>query len=272
MLRPIYLCLAVLAPSAAMALPACPPPEGERARVAEVDERLELVLDSGKRLRIWGLDVPQLAERAPAGGRRKLLDWIAAGPVTLRLLSAAPDRWGRFEAHVYGPRAGLPPLSVAEALIEAGLARLRPEAEDPECQQRLRGLEAYALQQGLGLWAEARWRPMAAADRRAFAGRAGEQVIVQGRVDSVNGTGYATYLNFGPVRTVDFSAVVRAPLRPQVEALLGPLEALAGRRLEVRGLLDGRFGPQIEIDLPTALQHLDETAGASPYSGREPRR
>jgi hypothetical protein len=56
-----------------------------------------------------------------------------------------------------------------------------------------------------------------------------------------------------------------------VEALVGPLDALSGRRVEVRGLLDGRFGPQIDIDVPAALQHLDEGVTGSPYSGRESR-
>jgi hypothetical protein len=227
---------------------------------------------TGQRVRVWGIEVPPQDGNGAAGGRDKLLAWLTARPVTLRPLAPSADRWGRIEAHVYGPRLDLPPLSVAEALVEAGLARVRPEAEDADCLQRLRGLEAYALKQGLGLWAHPRLRPLPAADRQAFAGRAGEQVIVQGRVESVSATGYATYLNFGPIRTADFSIAIRSRVRPQIEAVLGPLDDLRGGLVEVRGLLDSRFGPQIEINGPHELQRLDEGMSGSPYSGRETRR
>jgi endonuclease YncB( thermonuclease family) len=275
-LRFILPLLAALKSSAAFAFPACPPAEGEMAqsetaKVVAIDERFELLLERGQRVRVWGIEAPP-HDGNGAAGRERLLAWLTAHPVTLRLLAPAADRWGRIEAHVYAARPDLPPLSVAEALVEAGLARVRPEAEDADCLQRLRGLEAYALKQGLGLWAHARLRPLPAADRQAFAGRAGEQVIVQGRVESVSATGYATYLNFGPIRTADFSIAIRSRVRPQIEAAMGPLDDLRGRLVEVRGLLDNRFGPQIEINGPHELQRLDEGMSGSPYSGRETRR
>ena len=43
-------------------------------------------------------------------------------------------------------------------------------------------------------------------------------------------------------------------------------------RVEVRGLLDTRFGPQVEVDTINSLRRLDEGVTGSPYSGRETRR
>jgi endonuclease YncB( thermonuclease family) len=250
----------------------CPGPAGDPIRVAGVDDQFELTLDNGRRLRLFGVEVPPTAGPLVETGRAALRAWLDGGPATATLLAGVPDRWGRTEAHVFGFREGLPPLSVAEALIEAGLARVRPEPGPVDCLQHLYDLEAQAVAAGSGLFADARFRPVPGTDRAALSGRAGEWVLVQGRVVSVNATAYATYLNFGPLRSVDFSVAVRPRLRPQVEARLGPLAALAGHAVAVRGLLDTRFGPQIDIDLAVALQHLDGVPAPAPYSGRGTRR
>ena len=266
------LLLAALISSAASAFGACPAPQGTPARLASLDERLEALLEDGTRLKFWGLDVPHVAGVAPADGRAKLLGWLAQGEILVFPLAATPDRWGRIEAHAYGPRAGREPLLVSEALVDAGLARVLPEAGNPGCLRYLLGLEAQARVQNLGLWADPRFRVLAAEDRAGFVGRSGEQVIVQGRVQSVNDAGFALFLNFGPIRTLDFAVTVRRALVKEVQAVVGPIEALEGRMVEVRGLLDTRFGPQVEVDTINSLRLLDEGVTGSPYSGRETRR
>ena len=103
------------------------------------------------------------------------------------------------------------------------------------------------------------------ADRSAFSGRGGETIVVEGRVTGFGETRFRTYLNFGPIRTVDFAVTfARQGLKNLETAGLQPA-SLEGKTLRVRGLLDTRFGPQIEIVEPAAIEILTDSA-APPQS------
>ena len=263
--RALSLALTALVSSAVFAFGACPDPSGHPARLAELDERLEAVLDTGTRVRFWGVEVPQEDGKAAAGARERLAGWLGSQPLTVRLLATQPDRWGRIEAHVHAPvpgRQGL--LDVSAALVDAGLARVRIEAGDPACLADLLALERAARGQGLGLWADPRFRPLQATDRSAFAGRSGEWVLVEGRVQSVNDAGFATFLNFGPIRTVDFAVSLRRPLLNALQSSGRPAAFFSGRLVQVRGLLDLRYGPQVDLDNAASLVLLDEEVTRSP--------
>ncbi len=271
--RALPLALTALVSSAVFAFGACPEPSGNQAKLVDLDERLEALLDTGTRIRLWGVDAPQDDGKAAAGARDRLAGWLGGLPLTVRLLATQPDRWGRIEAHVHAPAPGRrEPLLVSAALVDAGLARVRIEAGDPSCLTDLLALERAARRQGLGLWSDPRFRPLQASDRTAFAGRSGEQVLVEGRVQSVNDAGFATFLNFGPVHSVDFAVSLRRPLLNALQAAGRPPAFFQGHLVQVRGLLDLRYGPQVDLDNAAALGLLDEEVTRSPYSGRETRR
>ena len=271
--RALPLALAALVSSAVFAFGACPEPSGNLAKLVDLDERLEAVLDSGTRIRLWGVEAPQDDGKAAAGARERLAGWLGGLALSVHLLATQPDRWGRIEAHVHAPVPGRRDLlDVSTALVDAGLARVRIETGEPSCLADLLALEHSARRQGLGLWADPRFRPLHASDRSAFAGHSGEQVLVEGRVQSVNDAGFATFLNFGPIRSVDFAVSLRRPVLSGLQALGRPAPFFQGHLVQVRGLLDLRYGPQVDLDNAAALVLLDEEVTRSPYSGLETRR
>ena len=249
-----------------LALCACPAraaPCGEAAshglRVAAIDERLEIVLEDGRRLRLAGVEPPRGSPNdplRPVGVRDQLRAWLMAPDirVDLEALAAVPDRWNRLPARLFAPGGDGKPRSIAEAIVEAGLARVEIDALMRPCLRPLLALEAKARQEKLGLWSDPAFALASASDRTALAARAGEVALVQGRVSGVSVAAARTYVNFGPVRTLDFAATVARNNLAAFDKSGSPLSSLTGKLVRVRGLLETRFGPQIELADPEALE------------------
>lgn len=240
--------------------PGCDAEGGRAASVTGINERLELMLDSGVRLRLAGIEPPRATAANPGlhlESRRALSSWLVGLEIKYAPLGAAPDRWGRQEAHAAAPvSAGGPLLSVAGALLDAGLVRAAPEASARSCMTEYLRQEQQARGAGLGLWSDPAYAVLDTRDRGAFADRGGETIIAEGEVTGIGETGFRTYVNFGPIRTVDFTVTFRRQSLKLFEA--GGLRAaeLTGQRLRVRGQLDTRFGPRVEIAEPSAVEFL----------------
>ena len=233
-----------------------------RGRVVDVDARLELTLDTGVRLRLSGIEPPRSTLDNPGlalEARDRLKSWLVGREIHFQHLSSAPDRWGRMEANVSAPEPdGGSSLSVAEALLDAGLARALPDAVSRACMPGLLRHEQAARAARRGLWTDRSYAILAAQDRDAFANRGGETIVVEGDVLGSGETRAITYLNFGPIRTVDFAVTLRRQaLRLFETAGLHPRD-FEGQRLRVRGQLDTRFGPQIDIADPAAIEILSD--------------
>jgi hypothetical protein len=149
-------------------------------------------------------------------------------------------------------------MSVARAVIDAGLARAAPDAAIRPCVAELLRHEGAARREALGVWADPVFTVLRGDNRAAFTGRGGEIVVVEGLVTGVGETPARTWLNFGPIRTVDFAVTIgRQGLKNFATAGLQP-RALEGKSLRVRGLLDVRFGPQIDLVEPSAVEILTQ--------------
>ncbi len=254
----VFLVLTGEAAAATRAPESCPAVAGAPATVVSIDERLELTLDTGARLRVAGVEPPRATPANPRlalDARDRLSAWLVGLEVRVRALSAAPDRWGRQEASVAAPAGtGGPVLSVAEALVDAGLARTLPEPSIRGCAAGLLAREQAARDAGLGLWRDPAYSILPAEDRSAFQGRGGEIVLVEGVVTGIGETRARTYVNFGEIRSVDFSLTIRRQTMKTLESAgLRPAD-FRGRALRVRGQLDTRFGPQIEVMEPSAIE------------------
>ena len=87
--------------------------------------------------------------------------------------------------------------SAAEALLAAGLARVRPEFETRGCEAGRLALESAARAKGLGVWRDPDYVVLAADDVASLARRDGRFVIVEGVVRRI-GVGRARlYLDLG---------------------------------------------------------------------------
>jgi hypothetical protein len=82
----------------------CPGEGGTRGRVVAVDERLELTLENGIRLKIAGVDPPRPTPGDPDldfRARNRLAQWLVGQEILFRPLEPGPDRWGRVVAFVF---------------------------------------------------------------------------------------------------------------------------------------------------------------------------
>ena len=259
------------APLARAATASCAPVESRSGRLADIDDRLEITLEDGSRARLFGVEPADAASGARAAVELRAL--LTDRDLGVDFLSGAPDRWGRRPALI---RFSAPAtegaadatISLAEAVIDAGLARARVEPGPIACLAPLFALEARARAANLGIWADPINAPIPAENRDILWAHVGRNVIVEGRVTSVGETAARLYLNFGPIRTVDFAATLsRATLKFFATAGVDP-RRLTGARVRVRGLLDARFGPQVEIVHPAAIEIVAPGA-VSPYNRQD---
>jgi hypothetical protein len=102
-------------------------------------------------------------------------------------------------------------------------------------------------------------------DHDGFAEKAGTSVIVEGRVMGLDQGAFRTTLLFGPRRGRDFSVtILQRNIKIFSDAGLN-FERFRGQTIRVRGLLDMRFGPQIEVSSPDEIETITEkidTAGS----------
>ncbi|ACK50326.1 nuclease (SNase domain protein) [Methylocella silvestris BL2] len=246
----------------------------EKARVKSVDERLELTLDDGRRLKIAGLDPPRPTPGAPEldiETGQKLGAWLSGKAVIFRPVFTAPDRWGRINAEVFAPAGeddGSPPISVAGAALDAGLARFESGAAGRRCRAFLLAAEGAARAAALGLWGDPYYAVIAASDRASFAEKTGTSVIVEGRVARVEEDKFRTLLLFGERRGWDFSVTILQRNRKLFTAAGLDVSTLKDKTVRVRGLLDMRFGPQIEIERPDEIEAMTPGQDAAAASSR----
>jgi len=253
----LLLCAPVLAARAA-----CPSVGSQQVTVAGISERLEIVLDDRRVVRLAGLDPPDPGRgdpRVAANARAFLAARLAGRAVAMALVTQKPDRWGRALADLFAaPADGAAPESAALALLAAGYARVRPEQETRSCASERLGAETRARQAGLGLWADPAYAVIGAADLEELGRRDGQLALVEGVVLKVGQGRSRFYVDFG--RRGGFTAVVARKAQTAFERAGRRLETLAGARVRVRGALDNRFGLRMEIVEPQQIERLDEAA------------
>ena len=256
---------------------ACAPaPDDAPAAIASVSDDLDVTLADGRVLRLAGIVPPRTTPAAPDGparARTALAVWVAGasgreGPVLLRPLAPAPDRWGRvpallFRAPASGPTAAISAAdtsadastSAAEALLRAGLARARPEPGVHACFPAFLRAEAAARAGRLGLWGDPHYAVLAAGDAAGLAGQAGDMALAEGVLHLHEGRG-ALYLALGRDRW-GFAAVVSRRDAQRFARAGVDLHDYDGTPVRLRGDLDARFGPRMRLTEPDAIESLE---------------
>jgi endonuclease YncB( thermonuclease family) len=241
---------------------ACSRENTARAIVADIDSNLDIALTDGRILSLAGLDPARDTPDHPrlaADARDKIAAWLDGREVAFRALADKPNRFGRIPARLFAAPPGTSAggeIGVAEAILDAGLARYRPDAAAHPCRELLLAAESEARAAKTGLWADPFYAVLPAGDRAGFTETRTGMVLVEGKVEGLGETGSRLYLNFGP-RRGDFAITLPKRDASAFENAGIKVRELVGRRVRARGLLDRGFGPQMEISNPDGLELLD---------------
>lgn len=214
-------------------------PQGE-GRVAAVIDARSFRLQDGREVRLAGIE-PVVAEKAD---RSSALAAIIAGrEVTLSGEDDTPDRYGRQPAFVFLASSD---TLVQGLLLAQGQALVSATVTDKDCASILNAAEAAARQAKLGTWADPAAIKNAESPGDILAG-IGRFTVVEGRVLSVRQAGATTYLNFGRNWTRGFAVTISRRMLAAFEAGGIVLKSLENRRIRVRGWVEARGGPRIEV-------------------------
>ncbi len=239
------------------------------AAVARVIDGRTFVLDDGREVRLAGIEVAALpdADGAQPGetpglrAKAALESVLAGGPVTLKRLGTASDRYGRILSQVFlsGDKDKTERWVQAE-MVASGYARLSPRLGDRACAAALIARERAAREAKLGLWAEPYYALQKAEDHAAVARERGRFTLVEGKVLSVRESGGTIYVNFGRRWSEDFTVTIaKRNARIFAAAGLEP-KKLQGRLVRIRGWIEERGGPWVDASRPSQIEILEAKA------------
>src|SRR6185503_17349204 len=233
----------LLSPFAAAAAP-CGGADLGTVTIKAVKDARTLLLTDGRTLRLAALEVP-------AGEALKSLE---GRPLALKAAGETPDRYGRLVAFAAQTDGG---QSVQESLISEGAARVSARIGPKPCAEALLTIERQARAAHKGLWADPTFAPLAAEDYRRFRVEKGRFVLVEGKVQSVRESGATIYVNFGRRFTRDFSVTILRRLRGAFTAAGVEPSALQGRHIRVRGFMEFRRGPIMDVAAPEQIEIIE---------------
>jgi len=234
-----WLMLVAAASSPAVAGECALEPQGE-GRVAAIIDARSFRLQDGREVRLAGIE-PVAVEKTKQNSA--LAAMLTGREVMLRWEDDTPDRYGRQPAIVFldGSETSVQGLllSQSEALVSASVT-------DRNCASALIVAEAAARDAKRGIWADpaAIKNAESPGDILSGIGRFG---VVEGKVLSVRQAGATTYLNFGRNWTQGFAVTISRRALSGLEAGGIVIKSLENRRIRVRGWIEARGGPRIEV-------------------------
>jgi hypothetical protein len=131
-------------------------------------------------------------------------------------------------------------------LLAQGEALVSTTVTDKDCAAVLTAAEAEARQAKRGTWADPAVIKNAESPGDILAG-IGRFTVVEGKVLSVRQAGTTTYLNFGRNWTRDFAVTISRRMLAAFESAGIVLKSLENRRIRVRGFIEARGGPRIDL-------------------------
>ncbi|VAW19227.1 hypothetical protein MNBD_ALPHA12-1977 [hydrothermal vent metagenome] len=236
--------------------------DGPRAIVVDVVDGDTIMLDNGLKVRLVGIQAPKLALGRDgyaawplADQAKRALSELSLGQrVLVRYGGAERDRHGRILGQLF---VGENEIWAQQAMLLAGLARVYSFADNRNCLSELYQAEARARADREGIWAgEGFYAIRNASKPLAILERTDRYELVEGRVLSAEQYGQRVYLNFGAQWKKDFTILVeRAARRLFEQRGIDPLD-LKGALVRVRGWVENKNGPLIEITHPEQIELL----------------
>lgn len=239
--------------------------------VARVIDGETVALDDGSELRLIGALAPRARDSGAAAGAwppeletiKVLSDLVLGRSVKLAYGGRRTDRYGRQLGHLFVEREG-ESVWVEGELLNQGLARAYGLPENFSCARELLANEHIARDNKQGLWALSLYRPKPAAMTSLLMAERSTFQVVEGKVKTVARTKSATYLNFGDDWKTDFTIRIGKPVLAANPIWAQTLDGLAGKEIGVRGWIERRNGPFIDVTDPGQIEIPDAPAPSQP--------
>jgi endonuclease YncB( thermonuclease family) len=233
---------------------------GPGGQVIQVVDGDTLVLDNDVRVRLIGIQAPKLPlgregfEAWPlANEAKQVLEQLTLGKnVEVRYAGAQKDRHGRILGHVF---VGEEKIWAQGLMLKVGMARVYSFSDNRLCLDELYQIERQARVDRNGIWNGDPYYAVREGDQPArLLERVDSYEIVEGRVLNADRVGQRVYLNFGTYWREDFTVVIeRAALRLFEASGFDPL-SLEDGLVRVRGWVENRDGPRIEVTHPEQIE------------------
>jgi micrococcal nuclease len=236
--------------------------KGLAGTVVSVTDGDTVVLDTDVVVRLIGTQAPKLPlgrdgfEKWPMADEAQaaLEDMVLGKRVEVRYGGERWDRYTRALGQLFV--VGEPEVWVQGAMVAAGLARVYSFPDNRACLATLMAEEGRARTMRLGIWSDPYYHVRRADRPRALLEREGHYELVEGRVLLAEEAGGGVYLNFGRVWKEDFTVLIGArAVELFAEGGLDPL-VLEGALIRVRGWVEVRDGPRIEVTHPEQIEVL----------------
>lgn len=197
-------------------------------------------LEDGREVRLAGIESATTEEPNPISALSAI---ITGHDVTLHGEDDTPDRYGRQPAFVFLASSE---TTVQALLLSQGEALVSGAITNKDCASILTAAEAAGRKARKGIWANPAAIKNAGSPGDILTG-IGQFTVVEGKVLSVRQSGSTTYLNFGRSWTRDFAVTIPRRTLSAFEAAGIVLKSLENRRVRVRGWVEARGGPRIEV-------------------------
>ncbi len=233
----------------------------DTATVDQIIDPLHIQMKDGRIIQLTGVDITDFDVYDPGDlslAARDLLTNLLKNK-QVRLFQTRDNSRGRTNrmGYVLAHLQDHDGLWIQGALLDSGLARVRPSGSNPEMAAAMMKLEDGARTKKKGLWADQRYAlltPETAA--QAMNGWA----VVEGAVVSVATVNNMIYLNFGPDWHTDFTVTLTPDVRREFQKTgLDPL-AFGGKKIRVHGWIEDYNGPSIERAHPVWLELLPDAS------------
>ena len=263
--------------------------KGEKGAVAQIVDGDTLVLESGLRVTLTEIEAPygeapfaqqarqgleQLALQRPAqlayGGERRYTPRRAApapaaapaGPAADQAPTPPPAEPASETAlaHVFVRSEGGRWIWLQGAMVEQGLAFVRPRKENHARMAELLAAEGRARAAERGLWGERAYRVrtpaqmVAEVDNLPSSCGQGPFRLVEGVVRSVADNDTRVYLNFGDDYRTDFTIAIYGDDAAAWRETGPAFETLRQRTIRARGRVGSRGGPLMCVDNPAQIE------------------
>lgn len=240
-----------LPPAEPIAADGCAVERGPVKTVTRVIDADTLAFDDGTEVRLIGA----LAARPAFAARRwrietqaeaALAEIVSGRAVELGFSGRRTNRHGQLLAHVFLQWKG-ERIWVQGHMLGQGFARAYGLPGSFGCMRDLKAHERAARLGRSGLWADRAFAVLDAEPAPDVRRLQGTFQIVRGIVRKVERIKNRVYLNFGDDWRQDFTAGAALEDGGAKDGRTERLEALAGQNVEVRGWIERRYGPFIEI-------------------------